>query len=41
MQLMLGVHTFLPLRPLGWRGIVVTVQAGGCQILGTHISTTA
>ena len=31
----------LPLNPLGWRGIVVTVRAGGCQICGTHISVTA
>ena len=36
---------FLPLSPSGWRGIVVTVRAGGwaggCQICGTHISVTA
>ena len=24
--------------PRGWRGIVVTVRAGGCQTCGTHIS---
>ena len=46
-------HTFLPLSPPGWRGIVVTVRAGrraggwagvragGCQTCGTHISVTA
>ena len=37
--------TFLPLSPLGWRGIVVTVRAGGraggSQTCGTHISVTA
>ena len=37
--------TFLPLSPPGWRGIVVTVRAGGwaggCQTCGTHISGTA
>ena len=44
---------FLPLSPSGWRGIVVTVRAGGraggwvggraggCQTCGTHISVTA
>ena len=40
---------FLPLSPPGWRGIVVTVRAGGwaggraggCQTCGTHISATA
>ena len=36
---------FLPLSPPGWRGIVVTVRAGGraggCQTCGTHISVTA
>ena len=36
---------FLPLSPPGWRGIVVTVRAGGraggCQNCGTHISVTA
>ena len=31
----------LPLIPLGWRGIVVTVRAGGCQTCRTHISVTA
>ena len=35
---------FLPLSPPGWRGIVVTVRAGGraggCQTCGTHISIT-
>ena len=39
---------FLPLSPLGWRGIVIRVQAsgwpggwaGGCQTCGTHISVT-
>ena len=35
---------FLPLSPPGWRGIVVTVRAGGwaggCQTCGTHISVT-
>ena len=39
-----GPH-FLPLSPPGWRGIVVTVRAGGraggCQTCGTHISVTA
>ena len=35
---MLGI---LPLSPPGWRGIVVTVRAGGCQTCGTHISVTA
>ena len=46
-------HTFLPLSPPGWRGMVVTVRAGGrvagrpggraggCQTCGTHISVTA
>ena len=38
-------HGFLPLSPSGWRGIVVTVwaggRAGGCQTCGTHISVTA
>ena len=38
-------HHFLPLSPPGWRGIVVTVQAGGraggCQNCGTHISVAA
>ena len=38
-------HGFLPLSPPGWRGIVVTVRAGGraggCQTCGTHISVTA
>ena len=33
--------TFLPLSPPGWRGIVVTGRAGGCQTCGTHISVTA
>ena len=33
--------TFLPLNPPGWRGIVVTVRAGGCQTCRTHISVTA
>ena len=37
--------SFLPLSPPGWRGIVVTVRAGGraggCQTCGTHISVTA
>ena len=36
---------FLPLSPPGWRGIVVTVRAGGraggCQTCGTHISVIA
>ena len=36
---------FLSLSPSGWRGIVVTVRAGGraggCQTCGTHISVTA
>ena len=32
---------FLPVSPPGWRGIVVTVRAGGCQTCGTHISVTA
>ena len=36
---------FLPLSPPGWRGIVVTVRAGGlaggCQTCGTRISVTA
>ena len=36
---------FLPLSPPGWRGIVVTVRAGGraggCQTCGTHISVAA
>ena len=32
---------FLPLSPPGWRGIVITVRAGGCQTCGTHISVTA
>ena len=40
---------FLHLSPPGWRGIVVTVRAGGrpgsraggCQTCGTHISVTA
>ena len=40
-----GYHSFLPLSPPGWRGIVVTVRAGGraggCQTCGTHISVTA
>ena len=31
---------FLPLSPSGWRGIVVTGRAGGCQTCGTHISVT-
>ena len=39
------IPTFLPLSPPGWRGIVVTVRAGGraggCQTCGTHISVTA
>ena len=39
------VCAFLPLSPPGWRGIVVTVRAGGraggCQTCGTHISVTA
>ena len=35
------LHTFLPLSSPGWRGIVVTVGAGGCQTCGTHISVTA
>ena len=38
-------EVFLPLSPPGWRGIVVTVRAGGraggCQTCGTHISVTA
>ena len=38
-------NSFLPLSPPGWRGIVVTVRAGGraggCQTCGTHISVTA
>ena len=41
-------NNFLPLSPPGWRGIVVTVRAGGwvggraggCQTCGTHISVT-
>ena len=41
-------YMFLPLSPSGWRGIVVTVRAGGwaggraggCQTCGTHISVT-
>ena len=37
--------SFLPLSPSGWRGIVITVRAGGrvggCQTCGTHISVTA
>ena len=41
----LHLLSFLPLSPPGWRGIVVTVRAGGwaggCQICGTHISVTA
>ena len=40
-----GFPHFLPLSPSGWRGIVVTVRAGGraggCQTCGTHISVTA
>ena len=40
-----GRALFLPLSPSGWRGIVVTVRAGGraggCQTCGTHISVTA
>ena len=40
-----AIYTFLPLSPPGWRGIVVTVRAGGraggCQTCGTHISVTA
>ena len=31
----------LSLSPPGWRGIVVTVRAGGCQTCGTHIFVTA
>ena len=35
---------FLPLSPSGWRGIVITVRAGGraggCQTCRTHISVT-
>ena len=30
----------LLLSPPCWRGIVVTVRAGGCQTCGTHISVT-
>ena len=42
----LYIYIFLlPLSPSGWRGIVVTVRAGGraggCQTCGTHISVTA
>ena len=39
----LWVHNypFLPLDPLGWRGIVTPVWAGGWQICGTYISETA
>ena len=49
----LVIKSFLPLSPPGWRGIVVTVRAGGraggrvggraggCQTCGTHISVTA
>ena len=33
--------SFLPLSPSGWRGIVVTVRAGGCQTCRTHISVTS
>ena len=40
----LPVTAFYPFSS-GWRGIVITVgaggQAGGCQICGTHISVTA
>ena len=40
-----SVGSFLPLSPPGWRGIVVTVRAGGraggCQTCGTHISVTS
>ena len=28
--------SFLPLSPQGWRGIIITVRAGGCQTCGTH-----
>ena len=38
-------NPFLPASPPGWRGIVVTVRAGGlaggCQTCGTHIFVTA
>ena len=44
-HLKVSLSCFLPLSPPGWRGIVVTVRAGGraggCQTCGTHISVTA
>ena len=36
----LHFSAFLSLSPPGWRGIVVTVRAGGCQTCGTLISVT-